>query len=362
MRSSTSSSKRPEHHLPEPPVSVVAPPLVAPEGPWGRTWLAALLAVLVVLGGLEVFWRSRGHIPSVVDDQDLWAVQRGRIPAGDPHAVALLGTSRMLTNVSLETMRALLPGWTVVQLAVDGKAPMAALIDLAEDPKFLGVIVCESPEHGFDSANRDDQQEFVMYARDRSTWDNAVNRAIATALQSRIVVISPQVGLRKVAETLATSRRLPVPQFVITGGDRSQRTDYSKTNIQSMRAFRIRRMQHSYEINPTLAPPEWLQQALQIEPAIHELQARGGKLAMVRFPTTGEYWQADEQHYPRAAYWDAWAARTAAVAIHFRDVPALDAFDLPDTSHVDVKDTAAFTRALVQTLRARGVLPEGSAQ
>jgi len=50
------------------------------------------------------------------------------------------------------------------------------------------------------------------------------------------------------------------------------------------------------------------------------------------------------------------AARTAARAIHAGDVPALANLLCPDEMHLDQRDQAAFTRAVVEALRARGVL------
>ena len=63
----------------------------------------------------------------------------------------------------------------------------------------------------------------------------------------------------------------------------------------------------------------------------------------------------DEQ-YPRRLYWDAFAARTRAHVVHFRDVPAMAGLSCPDEMHLDQRDQAAFTRALVDVMRERGAL------
>ena len=42
--------------------------------------------------------------------------------------------------------------------------------------------------------------------------------------------------------------------------------------------------------------------------------------------------------------------------IHFRDLPAMADLVCPDEMHLDQRDQARFTRALVDVMRARGVL------
>jgi hypothetical protein len=96
---------------------------------------------------------------------------------------------------------------------------------------------------------------------------------------------------------------------------------------------------------------------METAPLVESIQKRGGKVIFARFPTSGEHRVLDERYYPRREYWDRFAARTPALAIHFDDVPALSRFELPDTSHLDSRDTPAFTEALIEELARRGVIP-----
>ncbi len=54
--------------------------------------------------------------------------------------------------------------------------------------------------------------------------------------------------------------------------------------------------------------------------------------------------------------WDAFAASTSAPTIHWVDVPGMARLSCPDGSHLDARDTRAFTEALVQELDGHGVL------
>jgi len=70
----------------------------------------------------------------------------------------------------------------------------------------------------------------------------------------------------------------------------------------------------------------------------------GGSVIIIRFPTDKGHWQLDEQYYPKKQYWDLIANNPQLTAVHFNDVPGLNQFDLPDSSHLNQKDSQAFTR------------------
>jgi hypothetical protein len=89
---------------------------------------------------------------------------------------------------------------------------------------------------------------------------------------------------------------------------------------------------------------------MMMEPYVAAIQARGGRVLFVRLPVSGECLAYEEQTFPKQEYWDAFAARTSALCLHFRDLPALAGFDCPDTSHLDRRDAPRFTAALAKVL------------
>jgi hypothetical protein len=99
-----------------------------------------------------------------------------------------------------------------------------------------------------------------------------------------------------------------------------------------------------------------LRRVLTIEPAVKELQARGGRVVFVTLPSTGEMWDLGQRLFPKEEYWDRFAIATSAVTIHFRDVPTLRATRCPDNFHLDFRDADKFTNNLVDELIKRGVL------
>ena len=80
---------------------------------------------------------------------------------------------------------------------------------------------------------------------------------------------------------------------------------------------------------------------------------RGGGFFFPPPPPPDESLALDEANFPRERYWDAYARRSPATMIDFRDVPEMTMFVLPDTSHIDGTDVPRFTIALAKLLKDR---------
>lgn len=323
-----------------------------PEGRWGATWLAAIAVVVVVVVAFELFVRAHGYRPSIKDDEYSWAWQRGRVSDGSHHTVAVLGTSRILLAFSGDTFAEALPRWRFVQLAIDGSAPIGPLRDLAADPDFRGIALVDVQERHFYRHDWSVADPYIeTYHRRYRAVGAMLERRLATAVQSRVALLTTR-GVHTFAK-LFRSGTWPRPPYTVTHADRTQYADFSLADVARYRNARLQRIEgwnHS-----TADPESWLADALAVEPAVTAIQARGGNVVYVRMPTCDERWDFDEQTTPKALFWDRLAARTRAITIHFKDYPELARFECPDTSHLDSKDGPAFTRALLEILRARGV-------
>jgi hypothetical protein len=322
-----------------------------PAGPWGRTWIAALVAIALAAGGLESLMRARGYQPSVKDDEYLWAAERGRVSDDSPHTVALLGTSRLLLGASLATLERELPDWKIVQLAIDGTQPAGSLIDLAEDPQFRGVAIVDTIESGITPDAWDRQAAYIAtYHRGWRAPGAIAERALATQVQSRLAILSDTA-------MHVLGNGFSAPPYVTTFADRSQDADYTKTDVPALKRRQLERIRAAAHPQPATAAEAdaWLPQALAMEPYVDQIQARGGRVVYVRMPVCDERWAADERDVPKALFWDRLAARTHALAIHFADYPTLRDVACPDTSHIDSRDAPRFTHALLAILRDRGL-------
>lgn len=302
-----------------------------------------------MLTALELFWRGRGHRPSIVDDKDLWAYHRGRVDSATD-TVVLVGDSRIQLGFASKEFYRRFPDRRLVNLALDGKAPLATLRDLAADESFRGTVICSATAITFDPTERDRQQGYVEHYHRGVALERILNRRLATLVQGSLVVANPRVKLSQVLLDLVYRRPLPQALYLVTHSDRSRSADYSLMHIESHRAHRVARRARGYEERRIPTPDAWREQVEETRPWVKRIQARGGRVVFVRFPTTGRHWQLDDEYYPRARYWDRLAEITGATTLHFRDDSRLSGFDCPDTSHLDYKDAGAFTRALLQVL------------
>src|SRR5262245_5037782 len=94
--------------------------------------------------GVEACARARGCRPSVKDGPALWSAyrQRVRTPAGPQAPLVLIGSSRFLLGIDPAVLSRSV-GRPVINLAIDGSQPFRVLEDLAADPEFHGVVLCE---------------------------------------------------------------------------------------------------------------------------------------------------------------------------------------------------------------------------
>lgn len=315
------------------------------------TWLVVALIVSAVVVRYELFLRSRAYQPSIKDDEYAWAWQRMRVDDA-PRTVALLGSSRIMLAFSPEAFARSLPDWHYVQLGINGTTSIGSLLDLANDPTFRGVALVDISELGFPKVSWVAQDRYIAtYHRRWRTLGAMLERWLATKVQAHLALVAVR-GFQTLGKLFETGS-WPTPPYVVTHADRTRFADYSLADVARKRDHTLDRLERW---NLTMRDPvAWLDEALEIEPAIAAIQARGGQVVYVRMPTCDERWANEERVTPKAQFWDALAARTRAISIHFKDYPQLAKFSCPDTSHIASKDGPEFTRALLAIMRARGV-------
>jgi hypothetical protein len=324
-----------------------------PSGRWGATWLVVAAVVVTSVVRFELFVRSRGYRPSVKDDEYGWAWQRARVSDGSPRTMALLGSSRVMLAFSPAAFREVLPAWTYAQLGINGTTPIGTLWDLARDSSFRGVALVDVTEPAFFKVSWEAQDKWIeTYHRRWRAVGAMAERVLASEVQSRLAMLATR-GVHTFGKAFRIGR-WPGPPYVTTFADRTRFADFSLADVDRERAARVERI--SGWDAAALDPVVWLAEALQVEPAVAAIQARGGQVIYVRMPTCDERWVADEQQAPKSQFWDALARKTRAVAIHFKDDAVLSSFPCPDTSHIASSDGPAFTRRLLELMRERGAL------
>ncbi len=320
---------------------------------WLTAWCTAILACALLAGACEWFLRERGYAPSVQDDADLWSLQYDRLMAS-PDAVALLGASRIEFGIDPALLSREL-GKPVAMLAVNGKYPLAMLRALAEDPRYAGLVIVGIDSRGMQRKHWDMQQSEIDHFHKRWTLARRIHRELLTWLQERLVLMRSSFSLVNVVQRLIAGDGLPRNEHVFVRADRAGFIDYHHSDLAWTHAKRVLDLEAYYRDNPPQPAAAWLADLATVSQWVKRIEDRGGRVVFFREPVSGESLQLDEANFPRDRYWDAYARESPAAMIDFRDVPALSAFTLPDTSHVDAIDVPLLTTELAQLLKRRGL-------
>jgi hypothetical protein len=318
--------------------------------------LAAVIAVLA-LGAWEWHWRQRGYEPALYDDRDLWAQHRRQAIAVDQERnFTVVGASRIQLAFSTRAFEEILPDWQATSLAINGHYPLAVLDDLGADEDFAGVALVAIDARGLAHWYRDMSEPWVRHYRRDFGPQRRIERHLLTAAQQSLVVAGSPFNLARRVSGWIDGQPPPKP-YALLQRDRTIAADYGQADVPGLRAHFAHALAEDYEARPAPSTEQWLDDLDSVARAVNAIQERGGHVVFLRMPTSDDHWRLDSENYPRARYWDLLAGRVGAPTIHFQDEPELAALDLPDTSHIDQRDRARFTRTLVEILRERGVLP-----
>jgi hypothetical protein len=319
-----------------------------PGGDWRGTWLVGLGLAIGLTWWFEHTTRAHHQRPSVKDDAVWWAVHR-RMVGGDRDVVAFLGSSRMELAYDADAFAEAAPNLRGVQLAIDGVSAFAPLADLADDDSFTGIAVVDIAEWDVERAEAAAAAKPYV-ERAHALWrapGALVNRYLAGHAQSHLAVLS--VGGRELIAGIG-ARKWPEPKWVVSERDRTFHGDYSLADAAALQKRRDKAL--TTLANAAPSPDKWLQDIQRVESDIAKIRARGGEVVFVHLPISGKLAELADQRYPRERYWNAFAQRTQARTIYWRDVPAMARLECPDFMHLDQKDQAVFTRALMTELSA----------
>lgn len=325
---------------------------------WGKSWFVALAVTLFLLCTLESYWRINGHKPNIVDDQRLWSIERSKIGKSEKELV-LLGSSRMQTDISIETLNSIFPDYSIINLAADGTCANAALFDLAKEDKFKGKVIVEiTPECLLFGGDKDISQQFYIdYFHNSFNLNERLNRGIATSIQDNIVVIDPYLNLIKVAGKLIVEKKYQTPNYVTTYENRTRAADYSKSNISQQKIERIKHAEERYrQLSSRITTHLIKHQITSLNEAVKMIFQRGGKIVFVRYPVSDEHYNMSEQYFPRPIYWDCIIQAISAKVVHFKDIEEMNLLECPDASHIDFRDKEKFTNTLAKELINMGII------
>jgi len=337
-----------------------------PAQQWARIGLLVLALECALVCAWEIFWRHQDFIPGDYEDTPaLWALQRERATG---NATVLIGSSRMWEDVDLgEWQRT--TGTRPVQLAIAGRNPQPVLHDLATDPSFHGLVVCEVTPYLFYVEPEAFTTAFIDKGRTQTLSQRAANR-LAMGLERRLAFIDSETRLSTLWKRLPLPMRAgtfpvrDVPKGHEMGADRDTRMWRRIEADAGYRAlFRRLWLFYAGGPQPTLedkppslgtAHPDIVQivdrASARVANDVAKIRARGGAVVFVRFPSSGPVYWSEARSFPRALSWEPLLHRSDATGVNFADYPQLQGYNLPEWSHMSAADTPRFTRALVTVI------------
>jgi hypothetical protein len=328
---------------------------------WAALFLAALVLAATLVGAWEWHWRAFGARPAVANSFGLWAMQRRRIDNGDGNRTVIVGASRMLFDLDLDTWEAL-SGSRPIQLALEGTSPLPILEDLADDPHFTGrVLVGVAPDVFFSGyafrgkaldyfrhegpGQRAGQWLSMHLVEPFFAFDDG-DFALNTVLHRQEWPLRPGM-------TVHTSVR----KLSVSEADRNTRMWDKVENDAAYQA-----LAQSIWIEDS-DPPDKEQRArmdatlhAQIDKAariVARLRQRHVDVVFVRMPSRGPYLEIENRDFPRAASWDLLLRQSGAPGVHFADHAAMQGYVLPEWSHLAAREKPRMTRAVYDIIRDR---------
>ncbi|MAE60629.1 MAG: hypothetical protein CMJ49_04635 [Planctomycetaceae bacterium] len=326
-------------------------------------WILAACLLFVSVAASEWVWRERGFAANVIDTPALWSVHRGRVYAGgDRRPIVLVGSSRAQQGVDPQVLSEALGGTNVVSLCLAGAKPWVVIEDLCADEEFDGIVVVSTvipmltPSTDGGASRRVElfQRDF---RRPTTAIDRRLHAIISAELQSRLAVLSHPVSLRE----LISTHFKPQPMHNQMRANR-HRPGHYRSRLTSVELGKLERkwVENLHKQVADGVDQETFATTVGAPlKALHDqLRARGGRMVLVRMPTSGRLWAESEALAPKAMYWDRLEALTGIPTIHFRDYGDLASFDCPDGSHVDASDAPILTRRLAKRIRGKLALPD----
>lgn len=177
-----------------------------------------------------------------------------------------------------------------------------------------------------------------------------MNALLKSVYQSRFAFANSSLSLSNIIQFFDKYHRFKLPDHTTRDPDLSIRGDFELANVDLLRKHFVEEKRMNYLTGTPTPPALWLSEVAKLNELTKKIQDRGGKVILIRLPTSDGHWQLDETFYPKAKYWDLLAEQSLAPAIHFPEIDGLSDFYLPDTSHLDFRDRESFSATLFDGL------------
>jgi hypothetical protein len=302
---------------------------------------------------VETTLRMKGATPSAGLTPARWSAQYEKaLESSHPFTTALLGSSQIAGGFSSAVFSRRYPGTPLHFLVSVGDSPFAVLLHLADETTFSGRLIVSLDESYLENHRLEDQRDVLDYYED----DWRISRRIDFWIEDRL------------GRLLAFRQTRFAPSTLLSGVVRGD-------GLPLARDWRNNRPTGEADYHFALADPDYVSQRrarfdrpvgaadkaawranfARLDAAVTKILARGGQVALVKWPLAGSWATANQQRFPRSEYWDAVVTSGHAVAVDAAQIPGVDKLPLPDGNHLDADDKDVFTELLLDELEAAGL-------
>jgi hypothetical protein len=322
--------------------------LRAPDGPWIRIWVIALIIAALALAGLEAGWRSRGFQPESPDNRERWVLYREAATSHGSDTVALVGSSRFQLDIDPDLLSRGLGGRPVQQLAINGGSPFPILENLARDKDFEGTAVVEYTPARFSTSRLETwakARSFVSAWKSRS-WDLPMEMAFRSFVQQRLALIRSDLSVITVLNKLIKERELPRPNYMTVLPNRHIRGDYALVDAAAL----DRKWAAGYASRDLLTPEGLDERISLLAGWVSTIEGRGGRVVFVRINSDATTRALEADRFPRASQYERYRSKAGGEWIHFEDDPVLREISCGDGSHIDQANVPVLSARLAELL------------
>jgi hypothetical protein len=337
-----------------PGVAQPVPERDIPNQPWRAISLAVLVIVAALTGAWEWKMRTLGLRAGDFDDgPSLWAEQRRRVDA-EAAPVVIVGDSRILFDTNLDRFQAL-TGVRPVQLALQGTNGRPFLENLADDPKFKGLVLVGMAELSYFRT----KSGLMQKALDRAHFESPAQRGsflVRRFLERHLAFMDNDYRLSTLGARLDPDLRPgaddnPYDDVWKIGEtfDGRQTILWSRIETDPRLRDHARHAWNGFRGKP-ITPEVIAMTRARTKAAVDKIRARGGEVVFVRPPSALVLRVNEEQRLPRAKGWDELLKATRAQGVHADDLPQAQKLLIPEFSHLDPGCAVVFTDAYVRRL------------
>ncbi|HCE55540.1 MAG TPA: hypothetical protein DER05_11340 [Lutibacter sp.] len=326
-----------------------------------QSLIIAFALSVICLGAWELYWRTQGFYPTLDDNESLWSVQRSRLEKATDQDVVLIGSSRVLFDIQLNEWENE-TGKRPIQLACVGSSPLPIFHDIVEKTDFKGtVLVGVTPGLFFSTTFPKAQpwewpQSRVDYYHKR-TYAQRSNHALSMPLQENFAFLSENEGidglkLKELIGKIKVGERVPdpMPPFHEFGEIAKDRNLKMKAITVTDTAFANSIKKVWMFFGKGAPPPDKKSTMAFFLKDLEKFKARGGKVILVRCPSSGGLRIGENMKLPRAEFYDDLVQQAKVKSYHFEDYEQFKHLECPEWSHLSASDAQFFTTELVKIM------------